>query len=65
MAIDGVTLRTLIEDDPSSVSDTRVLRLIRDKLVEPRVVLRDGDYGAPGQQYPCQIVLDDPDIGLR
>ena len=35
-------------------------RLMPDKvLVEPHVVLRGWDYGTPGQQYPCWIVLND------
>lgn len=52
-------LRSLIEAELAELSDARVLAYVRGLLVEPRVELRDWDYGSPGQQYPCWIVLED------
>jgi hypothetical protein len=60
MAIDAHYLRNLIQDEVTTLSDARVVTQIKKLLVEPRVVLRNWDYGEPGQQYPCWIVLDDP-----
>jgi hypothetical protein len=60
MAIDAYYLRNLIQDEVATLSDARVVTRIKKLLVEPRVVLRSWDYGQPGQQHPCWIVLDDP-----
>lgn len=60
MPIDTETLKTLIAKEISSISDSRVVTHIRGMLVEPYVVLHDWDYGEPGQQYPCWMVLEDP-----
>jgi len=60
MAIDAHYLRNLIQDEVTTLSDTRVVAQIKKLFVEPRVVLRNWDYGERGQQYPCWIVLDDP-----
>jgi hypothetical protein len=49
----------MIEDELATVSDARVIAHIRGMLVEPYVVLRDWDYGEPGQQHPCWTVLRD------
>lgn len=60
MAVDAHSLRILIEDELTTLSDARVVAHVMEMLVEPRAVLRSWDYGARGQQYPCWIVLDDP-----
>lgn len=60
MAVDAHFLRTLIEDELTTLSDIRVVAHVTKWLVEPRAVLRSWDYGAHGEQYPCWIVLDDP-----
>jgi hypothetical protein len=60
MAIDAHFLRTSIQDEVTTLSDARVVSQILKLLVEPRAVLRSWDYGEPGQQYPCWIVLDHP-----
>src|ERR1043166_8620986 len=57
MSIDARSLKTLIETELSTVSDARVVAYIRQMLIEPHMVLRDWDYGEPGQQYPCWMVL--------
>ena len=49
----------MIDRELEHLSDTRVLAHIRSLLVEPKVVMRDWDYGPTGQQYPCWAVLDD------
>jgi len=60
MAIDADTLKTLVVRELRHLSDVRVLSQIRRLLVEPNAVLRNWDYGAPGQQFPCWIALADP-----
>jgi hypothetical protein len=60
MAVDAHFLRTLIEDELTTLSDVRIVAHVMEMLVEPRAVLRSWDYGERGQQYPCWIVLEDP-----
>jgi len=62
MAIDADTLKTLVERELRYLSDVRVLFQIRGLLVEPEpyAVLRNWDYGNPGDQFPCWIALADP-----
>jgi hypothetical protein len=59
MAIDADTLKALIEHELEHLSDARVTAQIRGLLVEPEAVLRNWDYGKPGEQYPCWAVLSD------
>lgn len=49
----------MINRELEHLSDPRVLAHIRSLLVEPKPILRNWDYGPPGQQYPCWAVLDD------
>jgi hypothetical protein len=60
MAVDPETLKSLIERELESLSDARVLAHIRGLLIEPEVVLREWDYGKPGEKYPCWTVLEHP-----
>jgi len=59
MPITASVLGTLIENELAGLSDPRVVQHVRGMLVEPHVVLLDWDYGNPGEQYPCWIVLGD------
>jgi hypothetical protein len=59
MTADAAAVKALVERELSNLTDPRVLAFVRSLLVEPRLELRDWDYGEPGQQYPCWIVLDD------
>jgi hypothetical protein len=61
MAIDAGTLKATIEHELERLSDARVAAQIRSLLVEPKAVLRNWDYGKPGEQYPCWAVLSDGD----
>ncbi|MGJ4950750.1 hypothetical protein [Bradyrhizobium sp. HKCCYLS20291] len=65
MSIDPELLESLVEGELAAVSDERVLAHIRGMLVAPHMVLRDWDYGQPGQQYPCWFVLRDPESGAE
>jgi hypothetical protein len=58
MPIDPDQLKRLVETELEGLTDPRVLSYVRGLLVEPRMEMRDWDYGEPGQQYPCWIVLD-------
>lgn len=59
MSITAVQLRQLVESELASLSDQRVFDHIQRLLIDPRIELRDWDYGEPGQQFPCWIFLDD------
>src|SRR5262245_21436193 len=59
MAITSEILKSLVEAELATVADPRVVARIRGMLVEPRAELYDWDYGEPGQQYPCWVVLSE------
>jgi hypothetical protein len=59
MPIDAETLRALVDRELEHLLDARVKAHIRRLLVEPEPVLRDWDYGEPGEQFPCWAVLSD------
>jgi len=58
MPVDPGTLRRFIDRELECVSDVRVLAHIRGLLVWPKIVMRDWDYGEPGEQYPCWSVFE-------
>jgi hypothetical protein len=51
------TIRSLVEAELLELSDARVVSHIQSLLVEPQVILREWDYGTPGEAYPCWSVL--------
>lgn len=59
MPIDAGILKAMIDRELERLSDARVKGHIRRLLVDPRPVLRNWDYGKPGEQYPCWAVLND------
>src|SRR6266511_270489 len=59
MQVDAEKLSELVKRELAGVSDARVVEHIRGLLVSPNILLREWDYGPPGQQYPCWIVLND------
>jgi hypothetical protein len=59
MQVDAEKLNEFVKRELAAVSDAHVVEHIRELLVSPNIVLRDWDYGPPGQQYPCWIVLND------
>lgn len=67
MAIDADILKSQIEQELDRVPDQRIIAHIRTALVEPKIAMREWDYGQPGEQFPCWIVLIDsarPDNGI-
>lgn len=59
MNISSDWLKLQIETELKTIDDAIVLAFIEARLVEPHVVMRDWDYGAPGQQYPCWTIFED------
>ena len=59
MPVDAKILKTLISRELGHLSDDRVKEYVRRLLVEPQPVLRNWDYGEPGEQYLCWTVLND------
>ena len=43
------------------IEDADVREGLRSRLMVPRQHLREWDYGAPGQRYPCWTVAADPE----
>lgn len=59
MIITPPILKDLIAAELGMVGDERVVAAVRGRLVEPRAVVLDWDYGAPGQQFTGWLVFDD------
>ncbi|PLR27523.1 hypothetical protein SGCZBJ_07455 [Caulobacter zeae] len=57
--IDAKSLSGLVERELEAIADARVRDHVRSLLVEPRPILRDWDYGEPGQQYVCWTIVED------
>jgi hypothetical protein len=51
----------LLESELAVLSDRRVSDQIRKLRVSPRRELRAWDYGAPGESFPCWLVLEHPE----
>lgn len=58
MALTASEVSALVEVQLARVSDPQAVALIRRLLVTPRCEQRPWDYGAPGDEYPCWIVLE-------
>ncbi|MCR6479312.1 hypothetical protein NU688_24355 [Variovorax sp. ZS18.2.2] len=58
MSISPALIRQLVETELSRILDTRVRAHIRGLLVEPVAIMREWDYGTPGEAYPCWAVLN-------
>jgi hypothetical protein len=57
MTMDAETLKNFVDAELQHVSDERVATHIRGLLADPYIELRNWDYGAPGEQFPCWVVL--------
>ena len=57
MEIAPAEISALLEIEISKVSDARVLNHISEMVVEPEQIVRQWDYGVPGESYPCWSVL--------
>jgi hypothetical protein len=64
MAIDADALKRLVERELEPLTDARVIARVRSPLVEPKVVLRDWDYGEPGQQPSSTITTQTPALPI-
>ena len=58
MPITPTQIRSLVETELEGLHDERVKSHIQILLVEPTMLLREWDYGAPDQTYPCWSVLN-------
>ncbi|MEI8022056.1 MAG: hypothetical protein WCH39_27855 [Schlesneria sp.] len=47
-----------LDAEISRIADEAVLGAMKPLLVVPRCEMREWDYGEPGQEFPCWIVLD-------
>lgn len=60
MSLTASHLRSLIVAELAHIGDARVTAHVQKLLVDPKPILRDWDYGAPGENYPCWSVLEHP-----
>jgi hypothetical protein len=58
VAASASSITDLLERELSDLGDPLVVKHIRGLLVTPRVEMRGWDYGEPGQEFPCWIVLE-------
>lgn len=58
MNITATKITELVEAELSSMRDQRVKEHIRSLLVAPEPVMRNWDYGADDEAYPCWAVLN-------
>ena len=59
MTINATTIEEKIDGELAHVLDRRVVEHINRLLVKPKPILRNWDYGTPGQQFACWEVLND------
>jgi hypothetical protein len=52
------SITALLELELSALSDSRVVDHIRSLLVTPKCQSRPWDYGQPGEEFPCWLVLE-------
>ena len=57
-------LQAMIAAEVATLRDPRIADNVRSLLVAPYVRPGRWDYGAPGQTYPCWIVLKDGGVGI-
>ena len=56
--LDGKTVRERVNAELARISDGHLISRIKDLLVDPYPVIRDWDYGYPGEAYECWTVLE-------
>src|SRR5262245_8366565 len=63
---DSNSVRELVNDQVARIRDEFLVSRIRELLVEPYAVVRDWDYGRPGEAYECWTVLEhrESNIGI-
>jgi hypothetical protein len=57
MTVTPELIRALVNAELARIGDAQVQSHARSLLVEPVVVRREWDYGAPDEAYPCWAVL--------
>jgi hypothetical protein len=50
-----------VERELAMIEDAVVRETLRSRIITPERHLRNWDYGAPGEQYPCWTVAADPE----
>ena len=56
--MDRKAVTDLVERELGGIGDPAVLALVQQLRVEPYLVERQWDYGAPGERYVCWTVLE-------
>lgn len=51
----------LVAREVAAIADADVREAVRGRMITPARHLRDWDYGAPGERYPCWTVATDPE----
>jgi hypothetical protein len=58
MAITALQVSILVERELTRITDSQTAVFIRSLLVPPHCENRPWDYGLPGTEYPCWIVIE-------
>src|SRR5262245_218248 len=58
MPVSAASLTEQIRAELAALGDRRVIEHVRRLLVPPKIEMRGWDYGTPGQEYPCWLVLE-------
>jgi hypothetical protein len=58
--IAAAEITSLARREVESIVDLTVREALSQRLIEPELHLRDWDYGAQGERYPCWTVAKDP-----
>ena len=58
MNISADKILKLVEEELSTINDSRVIKHIRSLLGTPVIFMRQWDYGEPNTKYPCWSVLN-------
>ena len=60
MPASAASVTGLLERELSELADSRVVNHVRSLLIAPRCEMRAWDYGKPGVEFPCWLVLAHP-----
>lgn len=56
--MDASFVQECVSDQVAKITDLNVAESLKKFLVAPRCEMRDWDYGAPGEQFPCWIIFE-------
>jgi hypothetical protein len=58
--LNSSSIAAIVTEQLSRIHDPNLAATLQPLLVEPAPILRDWDYGAPGEQFVCWSVIEHP-----